>query len=353
MSEGTKLLDAIYELEQEKGIDAEALIDAVKDAVLKAYRRDAGASDNTRVEFDAANNSMRIIRGKTVVEEVEDPESQISLEEARKLNIAYEPGDIIEEDVTPKSFGRIAAQTAKQTFVQKIREAERNVIYDRYVEKENEMMTGTVIREERGTYYLDFGNAEGIIPAKETIPGELLPQGKKVKVYVLEVKNTTRGSQIITSRSHPGLIKRLFELEVPEIGNNTVIIKSISREAGKRSKIAVYSEDSNVDAVGACVGARGARINAVVDELNGERIDIIPWSEDLAEFVANSLRPAEILMTRIFEDQKTAEAIVDDKQLSLAIGKQGQNVRLAAKLTGLKIDIKTRSQVKDLEEFEL
>ena len=166
MSEGTKLLDAIYELEQEKGIDAEALIDAVKDAVLKAYRRDAGASDNTRVEFDAANNSMRIIRGKTVVEEVEDPESQISLEEARKLNIAYEPGDIIEEDVTPKSFGRIAAQTAKQTFVQKIREAERNVIYDRYVEKENEMMTGTVIREERGTYYLDFGNAEGIIPDK-------------------------------------------------------------------------------------------------------------------------------------------------------------------------------------------
>ena len=270
--------------------------------------------------------------------------------------MAHELGDIVEEEVTPRSFGRIAAQLAKQVVVQRIREAERGVIYDRFIEKENELMTGIVLRQERGSYYLDLGSAEGILPAREVIPGEKYETNMRIKVYVLEVKNTTKGSQIITSRSHPGLIKRLFELEVPEIAQNVVNIKSIAREAGKRSKIAVYAEDANVDAVGACVGARGSRINQVVEELNGERIDVIPWSPDAAEFIANALRPAQVLMTRVNEEEKIAEAIVADNQLSLAIGKEGQNARLAAKLTGFKIDIKCQSQVAetlfDAEETE-
>ena len=342
-----EFINALNELEQEKGIEKEVLLDAIRTALVSAYKRDFGMSQNARVDLDDVTGVIKVFAEKTVVDDVFDETFEISLEDARKINMAYELGDIVEEEVTPSSFGRIAAQMAKQVVVQRIREAERGVIYDRFIEKENELMTGIVLRQERGSYYLDLGNAEGILPAKEVIPGEQYETNMRIKVYVLEVKNSSKGSQIIVSRSHPGLIKRLFELEVPEINQNVVTIKSIAREAGKRSKIAVYAEEQNIDAVGACVGARGNRINRVVEELNGERIDVIPWSSEPAEFIANALRPAQVLMTRVNEEQKAAEAIVADNQLSLAIGKEGQNARLAAKLTGYKIDIKCRSQIVD------
>ena len=342
-----EFIEALNTLEEEKGIDKETILEGIRQAMLAAYKKDFGQNANIRVDVDEVTGQIRVMTALVVAEEVEDPRMQISLEEARLLNKAYEPGDIIERDVTPSTYGRIAAQTAKQVVVQKIREAERAGIHDRYSDKENEMITGTVLRQERGVVYLNVGNAEAIIPAREAIPGEELSQNQRVKVYVLEVKNNPRGAQIITSRSHPGLLKRLFELEVPEIQSNAVVIKAYAREAGKRSKIAVYAEDPNIDPVGSCVGTRGARINAVVDELGGERIDIVPWSEDPAEFIANSLRPAEVMMTRVNEDEKQAEAIVADNQLSLAIGKEGQNARLAAKLTGYKIDIKPQSQLSD------
>lgn len=342
-----EFINALNELEEEKGISKEVLLDAIKTALVAAYKRDFGMSQNARVDIDETTGVLKVFAEKTVVDDVFDDTFEISLEDARKINMAYELGDIIEEEVTPSSFGRISAQLAKQVVVQRIREAERGVIYDRFIEKENELMTGVVLRQERGSYYLDLGNTEGILPAKEVIPGEHYEPNMRIKVYVLEVKNTVKGSQIIVSRSHPGLIKRLFELEVPEISQNSVVIKSIAREAGKRSKIAVYAEDKNIDAVGACVGSRGSRINRVVEELHGERIDVIPWSDEPAEFIANALRPAQVLMTRVDEENKMAEAIVADNQLSLAIGKEGQNARLAAKLTGYKIDIKCRSQVVD------
>ena len=342
-----EFINALNELEQEKGIEKDVLLDAIRTALVSAYKRDFGMSQNARVDIDDTTGVIKVFAEKTVVDDVFDETFEISLEDARKINMAYELGDIVEEEVTPRSFGRIAAQMAKQVVVQRIREAERGVIYDRFIEKENELMTGIVLRQERGSYYLDLGNAEGILPAKEVIPGEQYETNMRIKVYVLEVKNSSKGSQIIVSRSHPGLIKRLCELEVPEISQNVVTIKSIAREAGKRSKIAVYAEEKNIDAVGACVGARGNRINRVVEELNGERIDVIPWSAEPAEFIANAFLPAQVLMTRVNEEQKSAEAIVADNQLSLAIGREGQNARLAAKLTGFKIDIKCRSQVVD------
>ena len=340
-----EFIDALEELEREKGIDKEILLDAIKTALISAYKRNFGITQNARIDIDEQTGELKVFAEKTVVDEVFDDTFEMSLEEARKTNIAYEIGDMIEREVTPASFGRIAAQTAKQVIVQRIREAERSVIFDQYIEKENEILTGLVIRQERGSYYLELGKAEGILPMKETIPGEKYEPNMRIKVYVIEVKNTAKGPQIITSRSHPGLIKRLFELEVPEVSQNVVVIKSIAREAGRRSKIAVYSEDANVDSVGACVGARGSRINRIVDELGGERIDVIPWSKDPAEFIANAIRPAQVLMTRVNESEKVAEVIVPDNQLSLAIGKEGQNARLAAKLTGFKVDIKCQSQV--------
>lgn len=340
-----EFITALEDIEREKGIDKEILLDALKTALSSAYKRNFGATQDARVEIDEVSGAIQVFAAKTVVEEVEDDTAEISLAEARQINEAYEPGDIIEEEVTPDSFGRIAAQTAKQVVVQRIREAERGIIYEKFSEREGEILTGVVLRQERGNYYLELGRAEGILPLKETIPGERYEQNMRIKVYVIEVKNTAKGPQIVTSRSHPGLIKRLFELEVPEISQNIVVIKSVAREAGKRSKIAVYAEDENIDAVGACVGARGSRITKIVEELGGERIDVIPWSPEAAEFIANALRPAQVLMTRVDEEEKIAEIVVPDNQLSLAIGKEGQNARLAAKLTGFKVDIKPQSEV--------
>ncbi len=340
-----EFIQALEDLEREKGIDKEILLEAIKTALISAYKRNFGITQNARIDINEETGEIHVFAQKTVVETVFDDTFEVSLEEARKINMAYEIGDIIEYEVTPASFGRIAAQTAKQVVVQRIREAERSAIFDQYIEKENELLTGVIIRQERGSYYLELGRAVGILPFKETIPGEKYEPNMRIKVYVLEVKNTAKGPQIITSRSHPGLIKRLFELEVPEISQNIVVIKSIAREAGRRSKIAVYSEDKNVDSIGACVGARGSRINRIVDELGGERIDVIPWSKDPAEFIANAIRPAQVLMTRVDEAKKIAEVIVPDNQLSLSIGKEGQNARLAAKLTGFKVDIKSQSEV--------
>lgn len=340
-----EFMEALEELEQEKGIDKQTLLDAIKTALISAYKRNFGITQDARVEIDEQTGAIAVYAEKEVVEEVFDPSFEVSLDEARAINEAYEIGDTIEEEVTPASFGRIAAQTAKQVVVQRIREAERGVIYEQYIDKESEIMTGTVVRQERGCYYLDLGRVEGMLPVKETIPGERYDIGTRLKVYVIEVKDAAKGAQIIVSRSHPGLLKRLLELEVPEIASNTVIIKSIAREAGHRSKIAVYSEDPNVDCVGACVGPKGSRIERVVEELSGERIDVISWHGDAAEFIASALRPAKVIMARVIEEERAAQVIVPDYQLSLAIGKEGQNARLAAKLTGYKIDIKCQSQV--------
>ena len=340
-----EFMEALEELEQEKGIDKQTLLEAIKTALISAYKRNFGITQDARVEIDEQTGAIAVYAEKDVVEEVFDPSFEVSLDEARAINEAYEIGDTIEEEVTPASFGRIAAQTAKQVVVQRIREAERGVIYEQYIDKESEIMTGTVVRQERGCYYLDLGRVEGMLPMKETIPGERYDIGTRLKVYVIEVKDAAKGAQIIVSRSHPGLLKRLLELEVPEIASNTVIIKSIAREAGHRSKIAVYSEDPNVDCVGACVGPKGSRIERVVEELSGERIDVISWHGDAAEFIASALRPAKVIMARVIEEERAAQVIVPDYQLSLAIGKEGQNARLAAKLTGYKIDIKCQSQV--------
>lgn len=342
-----EFISALEDLEREKGIDKSVLLEAIETALISAYKRNFGITQNARVSIDDQTGEIKVFAEKNVVEDVFDPTFEVSLEEARKRNPAYEVGDTLEQEVTPSSFGRIAAQTAKQVVVQRIREAERGVIYDQYSEKENEIMTGVVHRLEKGCYYLELGKAEGILPIKETIPGETYEVNKRIKVYVIEVKNSAKGAQIITSRSHPGLIKRLFELEVPEISQNIVVIKSIAREAGQRSKIAVYTDDENIDPVGACVGPKGSRIERVVEELNGERIDVIPWCKDPADFIANALRPAKVIMTQINEEEKAAKVIVPDYQLSLAIGKEGQNARLAAKLTGYKIDIKCQSQIVD------
>jgi len=281
---------------------------------------------------------------KTVVEEVTDPRLEISVHAAREINPNYQPDDIVEIEVTPRDFGRIAAQTAKQVVTQRIREAEREMIYNVFVDREQDIVTGTVQRTDARNVYVDLGKAEAVLPLSETMPGEAFRSGERVKAFILKVENTTKGPQILLSRTHPGLLKRLFELEVPEIYDGVVEIKSVAREPGVRSKIAVYSRHPEVDPVGACVGPRGARVQAVVNELRGEKIDIIPWSEDVATYVANALSPSKVTDVQILEESKVARVVVPDHQLSLAIGVKGQNARLAAKLTGWKIDIKSETQ---------
>lgn len=353
-----EFIAALDELQNEKGIDKSILLDAIENALITAYKRNFGITQNARVTIDDESGEVTVYAEKNIVDDVFDDTFEMSIEDARKINPAYELGDTIEVIVTPKSFGRIAAQTAKQVVVQRIREAERGVIFDHYIDREGEIMTCTIERQERGAYFVDLGRAEGIIPASETLPGETYENGKRVKVYVLEVRNTAKGPQIVTSRSHPGLIKRLFELEVPEIAQNTVVIKNIAREAGHRTKISVYADDMNIDPVGACVGPRGSRIDRIVGEIGNERIDVIPWSSDPAEYIVNALRPAKVIMCQVNPEEKAAKVVVPDYQLSLAIGKEGQNARLAAKLTGYKIDIKSQSQIvenvfnDDYEEYD-
>ncbi|WP_427338694.1 transcription termination factor NusA [Caloranaerobacter sp. DY30410] len=344
-----EFLEALEQIVKDKGITKDVLYDALEAALKTAYRKNFGTSQNVEVEIDKENGEIKAYAKKIVVENVENPLLEINLEDAKEIDPNYQIGDTIRIEVTPKNFGRIAAQTAKQVVLQRIREAEREIIYEEFANRESEIVTGLIQRVSKSNVLINLGRTEGILPPTEQIPGEVYKQGDRIKTYILEVKKTTKGPQIILSRTHPGLVKRLFELEVPEIHDGIVDIYNIAREAGSRTKIAVYSNDENVDPVGACVGHKGARVKAVVGELNGEKIDIIIWSKNISEFIANSLSPAKVISVEVNEEEKSAKVIVPDYQLSLAIGKEGQNARLAAKLTGWKIDIKSESQEK-LEE---
>lgn len=340
-----EFIEALKELEKEKGIAVDILIDAIEAALISAYKKNFGSSQNVRVEIDRESGEIHVFSRRDIVEIPEDPRQEISLEEARKTNPVFEAGDIFETEVTPRTFGRIAAQTAKQVVVQRIREAERSIIYDEYINREGDIVTGIVQRHEMKNVFIDLGKTEAILMPSEQITRELYEQGERIKAYIVEVKKTTKGPQILISRTHPGLLKRLFELEVPEIHDGTVEIKSVARESGARSKIAVFSKFENVDPVGACVGPKGMRVQTIVSELKGEKIDIVKWSDDPACFVENALSPAKVISVDISASEKIARVVVPDYQLSLAIGKEGQNARLAAKLTGWKIDIKSESQV--------
>jgi len=346
----TAFMEALNALEKERGISKDVLISAIEAALISAYKRNYGTSANVRAEVDHETGDIKIFASKAVVETVENPISEISLAEAKKVNQLYEIGDVLEEEAQARDFGRIAAQTAKQVVVQRIREAERGVIYEEFVEKENEVLTAIIQRVEKGNVYVELGRTDGLLAQGETIPGENYENTNRIKVYVLEVRKDNKGPQVLVSRTHPGLVKRLFELEVPEIQNGVVQIKSIAREAGFRTKVAVHSLDMQVDPVGACVGQRGARVERIVAELNNEKIDIIEWDSDSAVYIAKALSPAKVLMVYINEAERAAKVIVPDNQLSLAIGREGQNARLAAKLTGWKIDIKNQRQAEEAME---
>lgn len=348
-----EFIKAVEELEKEKEISKDLLIEAIESALVSAYKKNYGTSQNVRVNIDRENGDIDVFMRKEIVEQVQDEQLEISLEEAREIDPKYQVGDIIERQVTPRDFGRIAAQTAKQVVVQRIREAERGQIYEDYSNRQSEIVTGIVQRISNDTVFINMGKTEGILAATEQVPGEKYTVNSRIKVYIMDVKKTTKGPQVYLSRSHPGLVKRLFELEVPEIQDGTVVIKSIAREAGSRTKMAVYTADENVDPVGACVGARGIRVQSIVDELFGEKIDIINWSDNPEKLISSALSPAKVEKVIINEEGKSATVIVPDYQLSLAIGKEGQNVRLAAKLCGWKIDIKSHSQYfPNGEDFE-
>lgn len=343
-----ELLRALHDLEKEKGIDIDVLFEAVESAILSAYKRDFGSNQNAKVVIERKTGNCKVLARKEVVEEVKDKNIEISIDDAKKIYPNYRLKDFVEVEVTPQNFGRIATQTAKQVIVQRIKEAERNMIYNEYVNRTGEIITGIVQRVEQRSVYIDLGKTEALILPQEQVPSERYVHGMRIKTYIIEVRNTTKGPQILVSRTHPGLLKGLFEMEVPEIQEGIVELKSVAREPGSRAKIAVHSKDINVDAVGACVGSKGIRVNNVVDELNGEKIDIVKWDPDDSKFIANSLAPSKVIAVEIWENEKIARVIVPDHQLSLAIGKEGQNVRLAAKLTGWKIDIKSETQMKEL-----
>ncbi|MBD9219506.1 transcription termination factor NusA [Anaerotignum sp. MSJ-24] len=342
--DSAEFMQALNEIVKEKGIDKEVIFEAIESSLVSACKKNFGTSQNIKVVMDRETGNIDVYAQREVVEEVEDPQLQISLEEAHVLNPSYKLGDMVDFVVTPKNFGRISAQTAKQVVVQKFREAEREILYNQYITKEKEIVIGIVQRIEKKNVIVQIGKIDAILAPNEQIPGEQYKFMDRIKVYVVEVKQTTKGPQIYVSRTHPELVKRLFEQEVPEVFDGTVEIKSIAREAGSRTKIAVYSKDPNVDAVGACVGINGCRVNIIVSELGGEKIDIINWSEDPKEFIAAALSPSKVVAVAINPNEQSARIVVPDQQLSLAIGKEGQNARLSAKLTGWRIDIKSESQ---------
>lgn len=348
-----EFIQALEQLENEKGIEKEVLIEAIEAALISAYKRNFGSTQNVKISIDRDSGDVKVYALKRVTSRPESDAGDITLEEARKVNSNYEEEDIAEIEVTPRKFGRIAAQTAKQVVMQRIREAERGIIFDEYYNKEGDIVTGIIQRSERKNVIIDLGKTEAIIAPSEQTNGEEYRFNDRLKTYIVEVKKTTKGPQIMVSRTHPGLVKRLFELEVPEIHDGTVEIKSISREPGSRTKIAVSSRDQNVDPVGACVGQKGTRVQAIVDELRGEKIDIIKWSSNPEDYISSSLSPAKVVRVDINEDGRSARVIVPDFQLSLAIGKEGQNARLAAKLTGWKIDIKSESQFRAAIEQQM
>lgn len=344
----SELLDALNLIEKEKGISRDVLIEAIEAALVSAYKRNFNQAQNVRTDLNVETGTMHVYARKEVVEEVFDPRLEISLDEARAIDPAYEVGDIVEIEVTPRNFGRIAAQTAKQVVMQRVREAERSIIYEEFADRQDDIMTGIVQRKDSRFVYVDLGKAEALLPVSEQMPNEQYNHNDRIKVYITKVEKTTKGPQIFISRTHPNLLKRLFELEVPEIYDGIVEIKSVAREAGDRSKISVYSDDPEVDPVGACVGPKGSRVQAVVDELRGEKIDIVKYSKNTVEFVANALSPSKVLDVIVNEEEKSTIVIVPDYQLSLAIGKRGQNARLAAKLTNWKIDIKSETDARNL-----
>ena len=342
---------AFRELGMEKGINPEILFDAIEAALVAAYKRNFNAAQNVRVTLDRTSGQYHVYAIKTVVEEAEDTIQEISLAMAHQISPEYQLGDTLEVEVTPANFGRIAAQTAKQVVVQRIREAERGIIYEEFSSREGDIVTGIVQRVENRNVYVDLGKTEAIMPQTEQIANEEYVVNERIKALIIEVKNSTKGPQVLLSRTHPDLLKRLFELEVPEIHDGIVEIKSVAREAGMRSKIAVYAKDESVDPIGSCVGHRGFRVQAIVDELRNEKIDIVKWSEDPAVYIANALSPAKVVSVDVAENEKMSRVVVPDYQLSLAIGKEGQNARLAAKLTGWKIDIKSETQAEEEGEF--
>lgn len=347
----TELLEALNILEKEKDISKETLLDAIENSLLNACKNHFGKADNIKLIMDKETCDYQLFAEKTVVEDVEDTLEEISLEEARQIDGKYDVGDVVRIPIESKSFGRIATQNAKNLILQKIREEERKVVYDQYFEKEKDIVTGIVQRYVGKNISINLGKADAMLTENEQVKGEVFKPTERIKLYVVEVKNTTKGPKILVSRTHPELVKRLFEAEVTEVREGIVEIKSIAREAGSRTKIAVWSNDPDVDPVGACVGMNGARVNAIVNELRGEKIDIINWSDNPAILIENALSPAKVISVMADPDEKTASVIVPDYQLSLAIGKEGQNARLAARLTGYKIDIKSETQA--IESGEL
>ena len=342
---------AIQELGKEKGIEPELLFQAVEEALVTAYKKNFGSNQNVKVEMNKETGEFHVFAIRTVVDKEELEDNEISLADAKEIDARYEVEDIVEIEVTPKNFGRIAAQNAKQVVVQRIREAERGMVYERFQSREQDIVTGIIQRMENKNVYIDLGKVEAVLSVNEQIPGEIYQYHERMKTYIIEVKRTNKGPQIMVSRTHPGLLKRLFELEVPEISDGVVEIKSVAREPGMRSKISVYTQDENIDPVGACVGHKGMRVQTIVNELRGEKIDIVTWDENPAILIQNALSPAKVISVIADGDEKTAKVVVPDYQLSLAIGKEGQNARLAARLTGFKIDIKSETQAREAGDF--
>ena len=348
----TELLEALTILEKEKNISKEVLMEAIEQSLIQACKNHFGKADNVHVTIDHETCEFSVYADKTVVEVVEDPVMEISLSNAKMMDSKYELGDIVQVPIQSKQFGRIATQNAKNVILQKIREEERKVLYDEYFQKEKDVVTGVVQRYMGKNVSVNLGKVDAILSENEQVKGEVYKPTERIKVYVLEVKDSPKGPKIMVSRTHPELVKRLFEAEVTEVKDGIVEIKSIAREAGSRTKIAVWSNDPDVDAVGACVGMNGARVNTIVEELRGEKIDIISWNENPALLIENALSPSKVITVLADPDEKTALVIVPDYQLSLAIGKEGQNARLAARLTGFKIDIKSETQAREAGDFE-
>jgi N utilization substance protein A len=352
-NENKELIMALDELEKERGISKEYLLESLEVALVAAYKKNFDSAENVKVEIDSQTGEIHVYAQKEVVETVENSQLQISLEDAKKIEKKAKIGDIINIETKPKDFGRIAAGAAKQHVIQKVREAERNMIFDEYNDRKGEIVTGIIQKADKGTVVLDLGKLEGIMPLKEQIPTEHYHVNDKIKAYVLSVEKGLKGApQVLVTRSHPDVIKKLFELEIPEIYEGLIEVKAVSRDPGYRSKVAVYSKNPDIDPVGSCVGAKGIRIQNIINEMNGEKIDVIEWSEDPATFICAALLPAHVMAVDIKEDEKFAQVIVPDEELSLAIGKGGQNARLAVKLTNWKIDIKSETQFRELMAYE-
>ena len=351
MAKNNELLEALTILEKEKNISKETLLQAIQDSLVTACKNHFGSSDNVEVLIDADTCEYKVFQKKTVVETVENPVEEISLVNAKMIDSKYEEGDIVNIEVISKDFGRIATQNAKNVILQKIREEERKVLFDEYYSKEKDIVTGIVQRYVGRNVSINLGKVDAMLIENEQVKGEIFKPTERIKLYILEVKSTSKGPKILVSRTHPELVKRLFESEVAEVREGIVEIKAIAREAGSRTKIAVWSNEPDVDPVGACVGMNGARVNAIVNELRGEKIDIITWNENPAMLIENALSPAKVISVIADADEKSAKVVVPDYQLSLAIGKEGQNARLAARLTGFKIDIKSETQARESGDF--